>query len=259
MDKINIKREKIIDIFNSSGKESIIYIYENCDTLLKEFRDEEYEKKLYNFYLKTNDYDDYIMKKGHVISKESLNNKMKKIELIQNINCLKNEIKVLNLAFENDMFKGYTMKREHLKSINIYSKKKIKLLWLKNIKEKIIELNKNNIYIGDYNESNFLTDENYNIKICDLDNLRINDLDFDTKHNFISKFEINCNKKEYIDSYCFNLFTIAFLLRICNDPFYILNSKLPGVLKNKENYEIFESMKYLDNTYQYKFLIDNIK
>lgn len=259
MDKINIEKDKILDIFNESGKESVIYKYENNNTLLKIFRDEEYEKNIYEFYMKTHDYDTYIMRKGHVIDKESLNNKIKKLELINNINCLENEIKILNLAFENDSFKGYTMTREYLKPINIYSKKKIKILWLKNIKEKIIELNKNNIYIGDYNENNFLTDDNHNIKLCDLDNLRINDLDFDTKHIFINKFERNCNKKEYIDSYCFNLFTIAFLQKICNDPIFILNSKLPRDLKTKENDEIFESMKHLDNTYQYKFLIDNIK
>ena len=49
MDKINIEKDKILDIFNESGKESVIYKYENNNTLLKIFRDEEYEKIYMNF------------------------------------------------------------------------------------------------------------------------------------------------------------------------------------------------------------------
>ena len=258
MNKIEFDEKKILYPFNTSGKESIIYLYNDKDTLLKYFRNAHIEYEIKKYYLKLSDYTNYTLNSGFVIADEDLKNKEKKIKLISNLRELKDEIEILDLVYNDGNFKGYTMKKENMIPIDIFSSKKKKIRWLKLIKEKILLLNSNNIYIGDFNLKNFLTSKSCTeIKLCDLDNLRINELDFDTKHGFVQIFEKKCSKKEYIDSYCFNLFTITFMQRTINHISYVNN--LPYILNTKENNEIFESMMHLDNSYEYKFLIDNLK
>ena len=96
--------------------------------------------------------------------------------------------------------------------------------------------------------------------MCDLDNLKIDNLDFDTKHRLVQEYEKSNANPEYIDSYCFNLFTIAYLNKIfIGKHFFEKEEKLPKELRTKENRDIYESMYYLDSTYQKKYLIDNLR
>ncbi len=233
----------------SSGLESIIYLYKDSkyydrNVLLKYFRSlKHFVEYNINFTV------------------DIMENKRKKIELISNMKCFKDEIKILDAAYEFGEFKGYTMEICPYRVINPYADTRIVIKYLKIIKEKIELLNKNDIYIGDFNPTNFLVDINdNNISMCDLDNLKIKDLDFDIKHRFVRNFMENCNKIENIDSYCFNLFTISMLTKYRNS--YVLDNLseklLPIELNNKKNKEIIESMINLDNNYEKKYLLDNL-
>ncbi|MBQ9023769.1 MAG: hypothetical protein IJ105_00950 [Bacilli bacterium] len=255
--KIKIFDDDMKYVFNDIGVESVIFYYKKYkDILLKYFRDEKINREQY-----LRDLADYeIPRKTLIFPKNRLENKEKKIETIKNRKSLKDEVEIISPAYYENEFKGYLMKKENLKYLNVLENKKKKIKYLKLIREKIELLNNDGIFIGDFNENNFLTNKDITIlKLCDLDNLRIDNYNFDTEHIFVKKYEKTNAKKEYIDSYCFNMFTIAYLNKINLGYFVLNNQKLPRILGTKENEEILESMKNLDSSYQYKFLIDNIK
>lgn len=245
----------------SKGVESIIYLYDN-NTLLKYFRDEETEKLIEDLYKKYGDLDWYTTNRGKVIDKKALINKRKKLNIIKELDCLKNEIKLYDLAYKDDEFKGYTMEKSDYKPINVYERKSKKINYLKLIREKIRFLNDNGIFICDFKTDNFLVSKDgKNIKLCDLDNLYLKDFNLkcNTEHRFTQNFNKYCNKKEYVDSYCFNLFTIAYLNKIAHEALDIKSERLPHILNTKENRDIIDSIINLDDSYQPRYLIDNLR
>ena len=240
----------------SLGYESVIFLYDNL--LLKYFRDEFIEDHINKIFDKTHDLDWFDMVRGKTISENELKNKENKLDIIKNLECLKDEIKIYDKVYENGIFKGYTMEKCKYKRISSNDRLKHKVKYLQLIKEKLINLNENGVFIGDFNAKNFFISPNNSIKMCDLDNLRIFDYDFDTKNNSVKRFEFRCNKKEYIDSYCFNIFTMRYLTIPLSD-FELMTNKLPYILNTKANKEIIDSMINLDDTYEKKYLIDNLR
>ena len=239
------------------GYESIIYLYNNG--LLKYFRDKEIENNIEQIYKKNHDYDFYNMLRGKTNSEEDMKKKEKKVYMIPFLKCLENEVQIYDRAYKDGIFKGYTMEKSYYKPIDVFEKKRCKIEYLKMIKKKIEYLNSCGVFIGDFNRKNFLTNTNKNdIKLCDLDNFRIYSFDFDTKNPNMKRFEYCCKNKELIDSYCFNIFTICYLSKICSS-YFNFNNKLPYILDTKENREIYDSMNHLDNSYQKKYLIDNLR
>lgn len=240
------------------GYESIIYLYNNV--LLKYFRDKEIENYINDIYKKNKDFDFYNMIKGKTNSEEDIKNKEKKVYMIPFLKCLEDEVQIYDMAYKNGIFKGYTMEKSFYKAIDIFDKKRNKIEYLKMIKKKIEYLNSCGIFIGDFHRKNFLVNSSKNdIKLCDLDNFRIYNLDFDVKTPSMKRFEDRCNNKELIDSYCFNIFTICYLSKICEGFFNFDKHDLPHILNTKENREIYDSMQHLDNSYQKKYLIDNLR
>ncbi len=257
MQEIKISKKNIVSSINpdgqldefSCGLEGIIYLYRdskyyNKDVLLK------YIRPLKHFV----EYDINI-------SLDMMENKRKKIELITQMKCFENEIKILDAGYEFGEFRGFTMEKCPYNMINAFANTKTKIKYLKLIKEKIELFNANDVYIGDFNPTNFLVNRSNNkIAMCDLDNLKIGDIDFDIKHRFVTEFLRNCNHREYLDSYCFNLFTLAFLNKFRNG--YVLDHleecPLPKELDNKTNRIIKEKLENLDDSYKKEYLIDNI-
>ena len=246
MKKIEFDERNIIGIFNE-GIESIIYLYKlgNDIVLFKRIKNQ--------IQLKT---------KIKIVDDSVFKNKEKKVELIQTMPCFKDEVQILGSMYDKNRFIGYVMPLDNsfLKTVNGYLRKKYKIMILKQLREKIEKLNSNGVYICDINERNILLSNDYIIKLCDLDNMKIGEYDKDIESILVQNFNEKCDKKDYIDSYCFNLFTVCLLDRI--DPpgiiYYIENDNLPKILRNKENWEILQSMKFLDNNYQKKYLIDNL-
>ena len=245
----------------SKGVEGIVYSYDE-NILLKYFRDEELETQIDNLFNKYGDLDWYNTNKGKVIDKNTLENKRKKLEIIKDLKCLSNEVKLLDLAYKDDEFKGYTMEKLQYKPIDIHERKSKKINYLKMIREKIRLLNENDIYICDFKADNFLVSKDgKDIKLCDLDNLYLKDFNLknDTEHRFTQYFNKNCNKKEYVDSFCFNLFTLAYLKKIAHEALDPRLDKLPWALNTKENRDIMDSIINLDNSYEPRYLIDNLR
>ena len=266
MENIKINLKKIEEQF-SEGLESTIYNYNDPNqykgnVLYKRFKSIKHIKYYYND-----------------ISKEMYKNKREKLEIISKSKCFSNEIKALDAGYENGKFSGYTMLESELSPIkakywinNKYDKKYLKpsdepltiddkIKYLKLLREKIDILNKHKIYIGNFNYDNFLVSNDMELmQLCDLDNFKIGNLDFDSKTDSVKKYESVIKEDEIggLDSYCFNIFTLAILYDRSN--FTILRNlqdiELPRVLESEENYEILESIKKLNNSYKPKFLID---
>lgn len=195
------------------------------------------------------------------INDNYLINKDKKIKVINELKCLKNEVKLYDYIIKDNSFIGYTLDNKKYYHINSFDKKKNKIKQLKLIRDKINLLNSVGIFIGNYNENNFLIDSDNNILISEIDNLKIGTYDIDKKSDVCKKFEENCSKHKYIDSFCFNVFTLSYLTNINSN--YLINHirdfYLPYILNTKENRNILESIKNLDDSYQPKYIIDNLR
>lgn len=224
-----------------------------------------YESTIY-YYNDDSNYDHVVLfKKFNDLNHDNpefLKNKENKLLLIPQIDELKDDVKVLDLVYKEGKLVGYTMEKSSNTPIDMFDKRKNKIRFLKILRAKIEILNQQDIYIGDFNEKNFLTsDEKDIIELCDLDNLRIGKYDFDVMDNVQKKFMNRCGNISLIDSYCFNIFTISFLGKF--DMAYLFNhldwNHFPKILYCEENEQLFQSMICLNNEYERKFLIDKIK
>ena len=96
--------------------------------------------------------------------------------------------------------------------------------------------------------------------MINLDNFKINDLDFDTPSTFVHYFRRNCKNEEKVDNYCFNLFTVSLMEKIYS-PYvlnYLTSNPLPRYMDSKENRKIVDKLVFLDDSYQKKYIIDNL-
>lgn len=245
MKKIKFDKNNIIKVY-TEGMESIIYYYRYKTKIvfLKHFKREL-------------DFGDH----KEIVSDEILNNKKRKIELIPEIDEFNNEIEILDLVYdERNNFIGYTMKIDELKTADKISNKKIKIEILKQLREKVEMFNENDIYIGDFNPKNIIITSN-GIKLCDLDNIRIDELDFDLKSCSQQLYLKKCKNINNIDNYSFNLFTVSYIGNIFL-PYileYIKANGLPRKLNTKQNRIITNELLNINDNYQKQYLIDNLR
>ena len=150
---------------------------------------------------------------------------------------------------------------EYVRPISEYDKRKDKIVVLKRLKEKVEKLNENGVFIGDFDKNDILI--NYskdNILLFNLDKCKIDGMDFDKKSENIDRFNEKCKNQENIDSYTLNLFTIELLERIYK-PYvvnYLISNELPKYLDTKVNRSIIREMNSLNDSYQKRYLIDDI-
>ena len=126
---------------------------------------------------------------------------------------------------------------------------------MKELQKKIEKFNEHGIYIGDISENNIFVTEN-GIKLCDLDNIRIGNLDFDIKNCFQKEYLRKYEGIENIDKYTFNLFTIGYLSKIVSVfvDSYLKDGKLPKPINSKRNLELIKDKNYTED-----YFIDNLK
>lgn len=191
-----------------------------------------------------------------------IKNKEEKLTQIINSNLLDDEVKIIGGAKKNGTFIGYFIEPSYEKTFDSFQKRTTKINQLKKLRDKVSNLNKNNIYIGDFNEGNILYDKKSDdIKLCDLDNFKINDLDFDLKSSYVNYFRQRCSDDTKIDDFCFNVFTISYLERIYL-PYvlnYLISNNLPEYFSCEENEDIRKRMIILNDSYEKGYLIDHIK
>ena len=251
MNKIIFNKDNIIKKIDE-GREAFIFLYKtNAGLVALKFFKKEIEDPFGN---KT------------IVTKETMDNKEKKIRIIPEIEEFSNDVKIYDLVYdEYGNFVGYTMEIDFYKSLNIYRSshnidEKIDLL--KRLRDRDERLNEQGIYIGDFNPSNFGIIEN-GIKLFDLDNYRIGEYDFDFKDTFVSKFEKHSSQKENVDNYCFNYLTLYYLMNLVavlkNVNNEVEKKGLPKRIRTDENNELYESLKNINDDYKKRYLIDNIR
>lgn len=201
MDKTQFDRTKIIKKL-TTGRESNIYLYGTSNTVLKYFKTEIEDRNKNTGKIKIIHVEDKVF-----------NNKEEKIKILSEEKALKDNIEIKDLVYDEDgKFVGYTTTYKDVTSFDAlsYKSQKEKIELLKKLRNKMEILNKNNIYIGDFvNPNNFAT-SNDKIILFDIDNFRVNDLDFDYKNIFVEDYLKHNNQIDNIDTYCFNYFTISF-------------------------------------------------
>lgn len=113
----------------------------------------------------------------------------------------------------------------------------------------------NGIYIGDISEKNIFVTDN-GVKLCDLDNIRIGNLDFDVLNLFQKNYLREYENIDDIDKYTFNLFTVSYLSKIIfsyvDD--YLKEEKLPKPINSKRNLELIREKNFIKD-----YFIDNVK
>ena len=239
MKRIELNRNNIIKKIDE-GMESVIYIYKDgsnicCIKLLKKYIELPTQKI--------------------EIPEETFENKRKKIEIINNDPLFSDEVRPISLVYENGMFLGYTMELENYKTAEVFDSRKKKIEILRKYKEKIEKFNEHGIYIGDIRENNIFVTEN-GIKLCDLDNIKIGNLDFDIKNCFQKEYLRKYEGIENIDKYTFNLFTICYLSKTVSVfvNSYLKKGKLPRPINSNRNYELIKDKNYTED-----YFIDNLK
>lgn len=239
MKRIELNRNNIIKKIDE-GMESVIYIYKDgsnvcCIKLLKKYIE--------------------LPTKKIEIPEGTFENKRKKIEIINDDPLFSDEVRPISLVYENGMFLGYTMKLENYKTAEVFDSRKKKIEILRKYKEKIEKFNEHGIYIGDISENNIFVTEN-GIKLCDLDNIKIGNLDFDIKNCFQKEYLRKYEGIENIDKYTFNLFTICYLSKTVSVfvNSYLKKGKLPRPINSNRNYELIKDKNYTED-----YFIDNLK
>lgn len=195
MNIVELKEEDLLNfkILSNSSHESIVYF--NNNIVYKIFR---------------RDGDNYENKAKY--TKEILENKRKKLLLLNDISLDNRFIKANSLIYINDEFRGYTMDFISYITLNdcINKRKKEKLRLLKEAREIIKEAHKNGIILGDINLKNFILGNI--LKIGDLDNCCIDEFKTDSlNYSIIDRYLLFKKFDENLDWYLFNIISIAMI------------------------------------------------
>ncbi len=254
MNKITFDEKNIVYEYNH-GMESTVYLYDinGKSVLLKYFKD----KIILDDTFYGNKKEDNI----RYIPEETFINKEKKLELISEMDCFKDEVKILDLVYNKEgKFVGYTMGIEKMNTVeDVYSRKqKIKVLEL--LKEKIELLNENNVYIGDISSRNMLYDGN-TLKLCDLDNYRIGEYDIDLKTLLTKDYEKMRKDPKNLDNYMFNLYHYGLVYRYHSSVVLrtLRQNGLPFRLRTQENEKLLKDILSDKKTYQKRYFLDNMR
>lgn len=216
----------------------------------------DFNEKIYKEKIKFKGYEANIYEIDNLLykifktnNKDILINKEVKLELLGALNLITSP---LALIYDNGVVKGYVMNdmtKLGYKTLNnlTFSKKNKKEIF-ENIKNKIEELHKFDIILGDINDNNILVKEN-DVCFCDLDNSKVFNFDFDTLSHNEDYYLNHLDGDEYLDYYMYNLLMICHLGHI-HPPavidFYVSKGYLPRAIKTKENVEILEAMFHFD-------------
>ena len=227
MEKRLLQEKRIGDIL-TEGYESVLFKYTDDDgrkLIYKAFRPELY-------------------------STEQCKNKERKIEILSDLND-PSLVKVRQGLFDtNGRFVGYTMDEVTGKQMAYDSKRKEKIEYLTAIRDTMIRLNNQGVFIGDFKDSNFILNEDGTVTNLDIDNYRIvgdnETLDFDTTTIYMHEYDRYGDYKELIDRYCYNIYVLALIGKYAQGYFQVSDVKrLPLVLNTPHNKATLDEMYYM--------------
>lgn len=173
-------------------------------------------------------------------------NKELKLLLLNESKALINDIKLLKRVYDEDQFIGYTSCYEPHKTLEsfAFTSKKKRINFLEQIQQKYQELNKEGIYIGDFNEKNFAVFGD-NIRLLNIDNFRIGDIDFDIKDTVMKDYLDRCpDNIKNIDYFCFNYFVMSYISKIAKSYIFwqLYYNDLPKEFKTEECKKIYQKL-----------------
>lgn len=194
------------------------------------------------------------------VSDETIENKKNKLEIISESPLFSDEVKLYDLVYDgDDNLIGYTMRIEDLQTASDINSTRKRIEILKLVRNKLELFNKNNIYIGDFNQNNIIVTKD-GIKLCDLDNIKIENYDFDLPNIFTLTYLKNFKTPSLVDNYSFNLETVCYIGRIY-EPYLLANvskNGLPRKINTEKNRILFR--KILENkNYNNEYLIDSTR
>ena len=184
MEKIKLNENFFNNKPKYKGHESTLYLYEG--SLIKIFNQKDYEL---------------------------IKNKIAKLEIISDIK--EDIIKPTHLVYMNNNVIGYAM--DYKKGYKNTKKtshmsKKTKLKVLNNTLDQLNILHKYGIIYGDLHRSNILYNKKGKSYLCDLDNTRIGNLDFDILYIVPKVYVWKISEiDEVMDNYMFNIITSSIL------------------------------------------------
>ena len=193
---------------------------------------------------------------------DMIKNKVKKMEILKQIELSKNMILPESIVYIDNDLVGFTTKLiENSYSLSdlIFSSNKVKIDLLREAKKILLDLHSNNIIHSDISSDNFISDKNHvyllDMLSCEFDIFKTYNPNI-YYQRYIKKFgEIN----KYFDIYCFNMMTYTYMNKIfsphgfCN----ILNENY-GYFKTKESKIICQKLLLKEEEYESDFLIDKI-
>ena len=197
-------------------------------------------------------------------TEEMAKNKEEKLQLLDKDICMWYDPKLFDLIYDENLgLVGYTMEYVNLPSLyDLNGKfKSKKIVLLKKLKDRIEELNRNGVYVGDFmSKDNFLVDQNGEIKFLDVDNFHVHSLDFDLSNPYIDSYNDRNKKIDNVDNFCFNLFTLSFYTRVLMSNLYIYlkENGLPYRFCTEENKQLIEDMMNKRN-YEKRYILDSQK
>ena len=176
-------------------------------------------------------------------------NKELKLIILKNESILKDDIQLLNRMYSMGKFIGYTSVYEPYTPISYFDSKQEKTKFLNLLLKRVQELNDHEIYIGDFYPNNFGFEVD-RVKLFDIDNFRINDLNFNITNNVMREYIGKCNDIQNIDYFCFNWFALSLLSKIKVST--LLDGNFNGVPKNLKTEEIldfYDGLKHINDSY----------
>ena len=204
--------------------------------------------------------DNYLYKIFNFVDDKMLSNKIEKLKLLHELNL---DVKPLYFVALNSNIIGYSMDKKYIdyKPLNSFDKNvNRKLDNLKKLKDKLDILHNQGIIYGDLKLSNVL-EHNGDVVLCDIDNVKIDEYDFDTfgylQNLYLKAFEADI----YLDNYMFNALAISYLNHVVESYTvdYADKKGLPYQLNTRQNQEILASMIDLKDKEKIKPFIKNLK
>ena len=197
-------------------------------------------------------------------SSENVETKLKKIDILNN--RLKNTSNVAvtdSLLYYNGKIIGYTYSLPNCILFNFLSdKKNTKIQILKKVSEVLKQLHKLGIVASNIATS-VIVDNSGNIHLLNYDKFSIDSLPCDINNNmFYNKYKISIpNIDRNFDNYLLNLITIATINNIYIPYIYNAYDAAPWDFnfRDKEINGIVESTFHLNNAYNERLIVDEIK
>ena len=247
MEIINFDKNNIIsELDNGRGAEGIAYLYNDNGHIVvfKKFYD---KNDLLEVYRNRKEFTamEELYKDDEEI--DNTKNKELKLMILKHEELLQKDIKLLKRVYYMGKFIGFTSEYEPYEPLSFISKKNEKIRALSLVQDRYEELNKRGIYIGDFNQTNFCLDGD-RIKLYDIDNFRVGDLDFNVQSVAMMEYMNRCSDMKNIDFYCFNYFALSCLSSYQTDSILrgiaFDSPKFPHYLKTKE---VLRFVNFLEN------------